>query len=74
MYGVGRPLSGPVQSSKRNRFSCQEMHCQLLLMLTCPVGKDQCKSSSMLLLNLEKGAAALGKQNKFASCLSKGLT
>ena len=28
MYGVGRALSGPVQSSKTTRFSCREMHCQ----------------------------------------------
>ena len=36
------------------------------------MGKDPCKSTSTLMLNLEKGAAALGKQNKFASCLPKG--
>jgi len=34
--------------------------------------KGPCKSFSMLILNLEMGATALGKQNKFASCLSKG--
>ena len=33
-------------------------------MHTCAMDKDPCKSSSMLILNLEKGAAALGKQNK----------
>ena len=41
-------------------------------MLTCPMGKDPCKSSSMLILNLEKGTTALAKQYKFASCLPKG--
>ena len=29
MFGVGRALSGPVQSSETNRFSCQEVHCNL---------------------------------------------
>ena len=41
-------------------------------MLTCPMGKDPCKSSSMLILNLEKDTTALAKQNKFAGCLPKG--
>ena len=47
-------------------FPCQEVHCN------CPIGKGLYKSSSILIWNLEKGATALGKQNKFASCLSKG--
>ena len=41
-------------------------------MLTCPMGKDACKWSMLLILNLEKGATALAKQNKFACCLPKG--
>ena len=27
VYGGGRALSSPVQSSETNRFSCQEVHC-----------------------------------------------
>ena len=47
VYGGGRALSGPVQSSETKRFSCQEV--PKLFMLTCPMGKDPCKSSSMLI-------------------------
>ena len=38
------------------------------------MGKGPFNSSSLLILNLVKGATPLGKQNKFASCLSNGGT